>query len=54
MDEKSSLDLLRSLAELQGVSPSDEDLAGVQGFLDVILPTLADLERRLPTDTPSE
>jgi hypothetical protein len=54
MDEKSSLDFLRRLAEQQGVTPSDDDLEGVQGFLDVILPTLADLERRLPADTPSE
>jgi hypothetical protein len=53
-DEKSILDLLRSLAELQGVSPSDADLEGVRSFLDVILPVLADLERRLPADTPVE
>src|SRR5215813_4841528 len=41
------LELLRSLCERQGVSPDDDDLAAVQGFLQVILPALEDLERRL-------
>jgi len=49
--ESSSLELLRKLAEEQGVSPSDEDLEGVQGFLTRILPALAELEERLPPET---
>jgi len=31
----------------------DEDLAGVLGFLEVVLPRLADLEQRLPPETPA-
>jgi hypothetical protein len=45
---RSELELLRSLCERQGVSPGDADLAAVQGFLDAILPALAELERRIP------
>jgi hypothetical protein len=52
MDEKSSLDLLRHLADQQGVSPSDADLEAVRVFLDAILPALAEIDRRLPPDTP--
>jgi hypothetical protein len=51
MDGESSPDLLRAIAELQGVSPSDEDLEAVRGFLDTVLPALEDIERRLPPDT---
>jgi hypothetical protein len=46
----SELALLRTLCERQGVSPEDADLEAVRGFLDVILPALEDLERRLPDD----
>jgi len=43
----SRIELLRSICERQGVSPEDADLEAVQGFLDVILPALAELERLL-------
>jgi hypothetical protein len=49
--ESSSVDLLRRLAEDQGVSPSDEDLQAVLGFLTRILPALAELEQQLPPET---
>jgi hypothetical protein len=45
------LELLRALAERQGVSPSDADLEAVMPFLDAILPALAELELRLPPET---
>jgi hypothetical protein len=41
----SDLELLRSICERQGVSPTDADLEAVQSFLDAILPALAELER---------
>ncbi len=47
----SSVLLLRELAGRQGVDPTDEDLQAVLGFLDLILPALADLELRIPADT---
>ena len=46
----SELELLRAQCERQGISPEDADLEAVRGFLDVILPALEDLERRLPDD----
>jgi hypothetical protein len=49
--ESSSLELLRRLAEAQGVAPSDEDLRAVEGFLEALLPALAELEERLPAET---
>lgn len=45
-----SHDFLRELAGLQGIRPSDADLAAVQTFLTNILPALADLEAALPAD----
>jgi hypothetical protein len=42
------LELLRSICERQGVSPEDADLEAVRGFLDAILPALAELEPRIP------
>ncbi len=45
--EPLDLDLLRAFCERQGVSPEDDDLAAVQGFLRVILPALEKLEGRL-------
>jgi hypothetical protein len=48
-----SIDLLRATAAQQGVFPEDEDLAGVLGFLEVVLPRLAEIERRLPPETPA-
>jgi hypothetical protein len=41
---------LRALAAAQGVFPEDEDLEGVLGFLERILPALDDLEERLPAE----
>ena len=43
-----SVELLRGLAAQQNVYPEDADLEAVLGFLRLILPALADLERRLP------
>ena len=45
-----SLEHLRELAEQQGVPPSDDDLIAVLGFLERILPALADLEERVPPE----
>jgi hypothetical protein len=50
--ESSSVEALRQLAEAQGVSPTEEDLEAVQGFLTRILPALAELEERLPPEVP--
>jgi hypothetical protein len=48
-----SLDFLRAAAAQQGVFVDDEDIAGVLGFLEVVLPRLAELEQRLPPETPT-
>jgi hypothetical protein len=48
--ESSSLERLRELAALQGVSPTDADLQGVLDFLTRIGPALEELERRLPPE----
>ena len=48
--QSSRLEFLRAQASAQGVSPSDEDLAAVLGFLDRILPELARLEATLRPD----
>ena len=48
-----SIDFLRAAAAQQGVSVEDDDLAGVLGFLEVVLPRLAELEQRLPPETPA-
>jgi hypothetical protein len=45
-----SIDFLRSLAAQQNVHPEDADLEAVLGFLRLILPALADIEERLPSD----
>jgi hypothetical protein len=47
-----SVQLLRSLAAQQNVYPEDADLESVLGFLRLILPALADIERRLPQELP--
>jgi hypothetical protein len=39
------------MAARQGVEPTDEDLEGVLGFLERILPVLAEIEERLPPET---
>jgi hypothetical protein len=36
------------MCERQGVVPEDADLEAVRGFLDAILPALAELERSIP------
>jgi hypothetical protein len=45
-----SLEHLRETAAQQGVHPSDADLSDVLGFLERILPALAELEERLPPE----
>jgi hypothetical protein len=35
------------------VEPTDEDLEGVLGFLDVVLPRLEEIEQQVPPGTPS-
>jgi hypothetical protein len=47
-----SIDLLRATAAQQGVFVADEDLAAVLGYLGVVLPRLAEIEQRLPPETP--
>lgn len=47
-----SSEQLRAQAALFGVTPSDEDIENVRGFLEVILPALAEIERRLPPALP--
>jgi hypothetical protein len=47
-----SIELLRGLAAQQNVHPQDADLEAVLGFLRLILPALADIERRLPQELP--
>jgi hypothetical protein len=47
----SELELLRSICERQGVTPTDADLEAVRGFVDLVVPALADIERRLPKGT---
>ncbi len=42
---------LRELAAVQGVAAEDADLEAVLGFLRLILPALAELERLLPPET---
>jgi hypothetical protein len=47
-------EVLRALARMQGVDPSDEDLEAVAGFLASILPELPAIEARLgPSDVPA-
>jgi hypothetical protein len=49
--DPSPFDRLREQAALQGVSPTEEDLAGVLDFVTRILPALEEIERRLPPET---
>ncbi len=48
--ESNSVERLREIAALQGVSPTDEDLEGVLDFLTRILPALEVIEQRLPPE----
>jgi hypothetical protein len=52
-DYSVDLELLRALCQRQGVTPEDEDLRAVQGFLRAILPALENLERLIPDDAPT-
>ena len=49
--ESSSVERLRELAAMQGVSPAEDDLEGALDFLERILPALHEIERRLPPET---
>jgi hypothetical protein len=49
--ESNSLDFLRELAARQGIHPEDADLEGVRGFLEAILPALAEIEELIPPET---
>jgi hypothetical protein len=49
--ECSPIERFRAAAAAQGVHPTDEDLEGVGGFLDRILPALAEIEERVPPET---
>jgi hypothetical protein len=49
--ESSSVERLRELAVSQGVSPTDEDLEAVLGFLTRLLPALERIEQELPAET---
>jgi hypothetical protein len=46
----SELALLRVICERQGVVPTDADLQAVRGFVDRVVPALAEIERRLPRE----
>jgi len=46
------LEELRQVAARHGVTPTDEDLEAVRGFLSVLLPAFAELERLVPPGTP--
>ena len=43
--------LLRQMAAVEGVTPTDEDLEGVLAFLATILPALREIEDELPPET---
>ena len=49
--ESNPVERLREAAAAQGVHPTEEDLEDVRGFLDLILPALAEIEDRLPPET---
>ncbi len=48
--ESRSLETLREQAALQGILPTEDDLEAAQAFLEVILPLLPELERRIPPE----
>jgi hypothetical protein len=48
--ESNSVERLREIAALQGVSPTDEDLEGVLDFLTRIVPALEAIEQQLPPE----
>ena len=51
--ESNSVARLREVAEMQGVSPTDEDLESVLDFLTRILPALEQIEASLPPEAPA-
>jgi hypothetical protein len=53
LSQPPSIDFLRAAAARQGVAVEDEDLNAVLGFLDVVLPRLEEIERRIPPGTPA-
>jgi len=48
-----SLEFLRATAAQQGVFVEHDDLVAVLGFLEVVLPKLAEIEERLPPEIPA-
>lgn len=46
-----SIDELRERAVREGVTPTDDDLQRVQGFVAAFVGPLAELERAIPADT---
>jgi HPt (histidine-containing phosphotransfer) domain-containing protein len=50
MPSTPTLSELRSVAEREGVSPSDADLEAVQAFLDILLPQFDELEQLLAAE----
>jgi hypothetical protein len=46
-----SIEELRRQAAAQGIEPSDADLERVRGFLTVLYPQFAELERLVPPGT---
>jgi hypothetical protein len=48
-----SIEFLRAAAAQQGVFVEPDDLVAVLGFLEVVLPKLADIEDRLPPEMPA-
>jgi hypothetical protein len=48
-----SIEFLRVAAAQQGVFVEDDDLVAVLGFLEVVLPKLAEIEERLPPEIPA-
>ena len=41
---------LRRIAEAQGVTPTEEDVEAVRALLEILLPAVAELERRFPPE----
>ncbi|HEY1370636.1 MAG TPA: hypothetical protein VGF23_26130 [Gaiellaceae bacterium] len=52
MGNATEIELLRAVFARQGVEPEDADLEGVAAFVATIGPALAELEQRIPPQTP--
>ncbi len=48
-----SVEFLRAKAAQQGVFVEHDDLVAVLGFLEIVLPKLAEIEERLPPEIPA-